>query len=454
MSTTPNEPSMQERVELIVHLLRFSGRLFTIMSDDSNALSNFSHMLLRHDTTGLHYAEVYPTPNMHAEDIVMGLARDWNIEVDFGETAMNALFQRLAPNLPDPQRAVAIIHFAERLPPMTLDALVAFMQRLDQINDGRVRMILMGAPVLSQRIAPMQTLSEAGQVYALHLQPLLSSKPTNEQPTHATQAFVSNDEPPHAGDHAGITSDRAARMLEQTPSSKTRSLFIIGLGVSLILAVIVALMLRPEAPEAPKDTTVSLPLAPQAAPDARKDITEPTLTPAVTSTATAPSVASLPPQETPTTQAPATQPSIYAPVPTAVLTEQAIPPAPNPVTATATKPAKHESSASPKHEAKNAPKPEAVGSDMYSSQNAEKYVVQIISLGSAKAVDAFIKTHGLHDCQHFTQKRGDNTLYSLTCGLYPSREAALTAVTKLPEKVRSAAPYPRQVADIRKVMLP
>lgn len=79
--------------------------------------------------------------------------------------------------------------------------------------------------------------------------------------------------------------------------------------------------------------------------------------------------------------------------------------------------------------------------------------MQIISLGSAKAVDTYVKTHGLKDCQTFRQKRGDKVLYSLTCGLYPTREAALEAQDKLPGGVREVKPYPRQVADIRKVML-
>jgi septal ring-binding cell division protein DamX len=467
MSATFNEPSMQERVELIVHLLRFSDRLFTIMSDDTNALSSFSHMLLRHDATGLHYAEVYPTPGMDAEDIVMNLARAWGIEVDFGETAMNALFQRLAPKLPDPQRAVAIIHFAERLPPMILDGLIAFMQRLDQINDGRVRMILMGTPVLTQRIAPMQTLSEAGQVYALHLQPLTSSRQNDEQPSLATQAFVSN-EPMNSAENAhGVTTERAAKVLAQSPATKTRSLFIVGLGASLILAVIVALMLRPKAPEVPKETTVSIPLTPQAAPDVSSEPMNTATAPAVETTATTPTVASSPSPEVaakklPPTQASATLPSVYAPMPTtasaAMPTEQ-VTPTPPPVASTSPQPAKREAATLPKHEAKNTPKPERskseqVSGDVYSTQNAQQYVVQIISLGSANAVNTFITTHGLHDCQYFTQKRGDKTLYSLSCGLYPSRDAALAAVAKLPEKVRSAAPYPRQIADIRKVMLP
>jgi len=80
--------------------------------------------------------------------------------------------------------------------------------------------------------------------------------------------------------------------------------------------------------------------------------------------------------------------------------------------------------------------------------------VQIVTLGSAKAVNNYIKTHGLENCQSFRQQRDGKELFSLTCGIYPNRESALTALSKLPSAVNAAKPYPRQIADIRKVMLP
>jgi septal ring-binding cell division protein DamX len=92
--------------------------------------------------------------------------------------------------------------------------------------------------------------------------------------------------------------------------------------------------------------------------------------------------------------------------------------------------------------------------ERFSANNASQYVVQIVTLGSAKAVSTFIKTHDLKDCHSFRQQRDGKELFSLTCGLYPSREAALAAQSSLPSTVSAAKPYPRQIADIRKVMLP
>ena len=452
MDATFNEPSMQERAELIIHLLRHSDRVFTIMSDDATVLSGFSHKLTHHDTQGLHYAEVYPSPGMDTEDMVMHLARGWGVEVDFGETAMNALFQRLPALLPDPRRAVAIIHFADTLPPMILDGMIGFMQRLDQLLEGRVRLILTGSPLLTQRIAPMQTLGEAGQIYALHLQPLSTQ-------ASATQGFVSVaaaemlDEPSMESAHTPQANRHSSSATPNPPNA--RGLIFAGLGISLILAVVVAMLLRPDAPEAPKETTVSIPLMPaqpsaEPAPASAEPIAQVTEPQAAPATAPAPVVTTTPPA-----QPNPTQPSVYAPVAVSVPSNppaSAAPPEPKPAAPTETTLAKPVHAPKAKETVPEAKASAALG-ERFAANNASSYVLQIVTLGSAKAVNNYIKTHGLQDCQTFRQQRDGKELFSLTCGLYPSRDAAIKAQQSLPASVLNTKPYPRQVADIRKVML-
>lgn len=469
MDATFNEPSMQERVELIIHLLRHSDRIFTIMSDDATVLSGFSHKLTHHDTQGLHYAEVYPNAGMDAEDIVMHLARAWGVEVDFGETAMNALFQRLPALFTDPRRAVAIIHFADTLPPMILDGLIGFMQRLDQLLDGRVRLILTGSALLTQRIAPMHTLAEAGQVYALHLQPLAPSPAAPGFVSPAAAKVLDPNEP--ATQPAPRVGLKSASNADNT--NNARGLLLGGLGVSLILAVVVAMMLRPDAPEAPKDTTVSIPLTSSEAPSVALSLppesesetpSEPvpgSVEPGTQATESMPTTEAVttPPTTTlqpPVAQAPlvqnalpSTQPSVYAPLP-----PKAAEPAAVTETVTAASTITPKPTPAPETKTETKAKPLAQKGERFSASNASQYVVQIVTLGSAKAVNTFIKTHRLEDCHSFRQQRDGKELFSLTCGLYPSREAALAAQSQLPSAVSAAKPYPRQIADIRKVMLP
>lgn len=444
-------PSMQERVELITHLLRHSDRLFTIICDEPTMLSAFAHALTREDTPGLHFAEVYPSAGMDAEDIAMHLARGWGVEVNFGETAMNALFQRLAENLREPRRAVAIVHGAESLPPMILDGLIGFLQRLDHMLDGRVRLILTGSNVLSQRLAPMQTLSDAGQVYALHLQPPPSSA------TPADDALDTLATEPEANTMTPPLPPKAP-----ISSSNARGLLIGGLGVSLLLAVAVALLLRPDKPEPAKDTTVTIPLNPG---EANNTATAPATLPTDPTTSSA--SASQLPESSPTVveaqakaTAPAaavasssasspTQPSVYQDHPRTP-TPSVAPPADNAIKS------KHtdgkESGIATARKPTTTPAAKTPDNTRFAASNASQYVVQIISLGSAKAVQDYIKQHDLEDCHSFQQQREGKTLYSLTCGFYPSREAAAKAVQALPQAVQAGKPFPRQIADIRKVM--
>lgn len=466
MDATLNEPSMQERVELIIHLLRHSDRVFTIMSDDAAVLNGFSHKLTHHDTQGLHYAEVYPSAGMDAEDIVMHLARAWGVEVDFGETAMNALFQHLPATLPEPRRAVAIIHFADTLPPMILDGVIGFMQRLDERLDGRARLILTGSSLLTQRIAPMQALGDAGQVYALHLQPLMSTPATDGFVSAAANAVLNPNETTSGTASNSPLRQSSASKSPTNGSGSARGLVFGGLGVSLLLAVVVALILRPDAPETPKDTTISIPLNPSpvtslAEPAPDTEVTSATVEQAVAQVTVAATPApevevAVTPQSTPTPPAPvipttqpsSTQPSVYAPVPVKAVEAKPVAKT-EPLPAVVAKPVQ----ATPvKTESKA--KATTRTSERFAASNASQYVLQIITLGSAKAVNTYVKTHDLQDCQSFRQQRDGKELFSLTCGLYPNREAALAAQSKLPASVTAAKPYPRQVADIRKVMLP
>jgi DamX protein len=170
-----------------------------------------------------------------------------------------------------------------------------------------------------------------------------------------------------------------------------------------------------------------------------------------TETATTPA---LPPAAPAPVASSNTQPSVYAPVPskavepapvTKVIAASTVAPKPSP-----TVQAKAESKAKPETKVKAVTQT----GERFSANDASQYVVQIVTLGSAKAVSTFIKTHGLQDCHSFRQQRDGKELFSLTCGLYPSREAALAAQSQLPSAVSAAKPYPRQIADIRKVMLP
>lgn len=466
LTTADERHPLMERVELITHLLKFSDRLFTIMSPDAGELKTFAELLMQEGSTGLHFAHVTPDLALTADDVAADLARAWGLDVGFDETASQAIEQRLPGMLREPRRAVAIINEVERLPRSALNDLVAFMQRMDGLTSGRVRLVLMGGPALAGHLQELKSLSEGGQIYALHLGSKMGEPATpafgDDAGAGIDEGFdplaspTEQDRPLHADERSGLPA---------------RTLLIGGIGLSLVLAIGVALLMRPSEPEAPKDRQVSVPLAPEkrvesvalpttpapqsvqpAAPAAVEPIPSqpaPIVGHQLAESSSAPAASTEPapaPATKPVPEPVAAQP---APEPKPVKTE-APPPAPEPAPVVASK-------EEPKP--KPASKPQASTSakkngNWFATQPGDHYVLQIVTAKSPKDIDTFIRKHGLKDCHSFAQKRDAQTLSTLTCGLYGSRDAAAKAVSSLPEKARSGSPYPRRIDDIRKVMLP
>ncbi|MEW6766292.1 MAG: SPOR domain-containing protein [Pseudomonadota bacterium] len=447
---------LMERVELIVHLLKFSDRLFTIMSPIKAELATFTDLMIKEGSLALRFAVVTTDLAQTAEDIAGDLARGWGLDVQFGESATQVIEQRLPELVTEPRRAVAVISDADRLPPSTLDELVGFMQRMDRTMGGRVRLVLLGGPDLAAHLHGLESLSEGGQVYALHL-------------GTAAHEGASSDATTREGLTASATETRSSKIrhthsqAEEKDSLPGRTLLIAGLGLSLVLAVGMALLMRPSEPEPPKPTQVTVPLE-QSRTVALAPTSETVTTPAVeplpapSAPQTPATEPALPPPaaEPPMVQAPAASPAMPAEnlPPTE---QQEVTPEPSPAVtkpAAPVKPAQTEAALKPAAAPQPSPKTTGNSHAWFTKQKPSHFVLQIISLKSVRDIELFTRKNGLKDCHSFTQTRDGQTLHTLTCGIYPTREAALQAVAKLPEKARAGKPYPRRIDDIRKVLKP
>lgn len=439
---------LHERVELIVHLLKFSDRLFAIMSPATDELHTFTDLLIKEGGTGLLIARVHPDLALNAEDVATDLAKAWGIELNLGESAMQAIEQRLPERLPEPRRAVAIIEDAERLPPQVLDELIGFMQRLDDQMGGRVRLALLGGPNLAAKLRHIPSLEGSGQIYALHLTP-----PPAE--VFADMASAAPGEAPLAPEHPAPRGGEA-------PVLPARALLIGGVAASLALAIVIALLLRPSEPKVDEKQQISILLNSETAASSPPSSSPP---PVSAGEPAAPSSAAVIGHQL--TDSPLPPPSPEQPPLSAVDVKPNAPvaiaePRPSIPAATAAAEAKPSiQKAMPAAEPKPslpAPKPSAPSakkaSDWYAQQKGDQYVLQVVSLASEAEVERFIKQHGLKDCHSFRQLRDGKTLHTLTCGLYPNRDAASQAAAKLPEKARVGKPFPRRIDDIRKIMQP
>lgn len=453
----PDAHPLYERVELITHLLKFSDRMFAIMSPVTDELQEFADFLVETGGPGLLFARAHPHLALHVEDMANDLAREWGVEVDLGESAQQAIEQRLAALIPEPRRAVAIIEDVERLPHSALDELVGFMQRLDRQTGGRVRLVLLGGPRLTGLLQQLSSMGDGGQVYSLNLTPPTELNEPAAEPTPEPEPLASaapSVEPTRQG--AGLPG---------------RTLLIGGIALSLTLAVIIALLMRPAENERPTNDQLSIPLQPSPAP------AQPVAAPVVGETIPQPApighqLAESPAQPTPLPVQPAPVP---VPVPATIASQpdgapMVQEPASEPVTSASqaavekqAAPAAPEKTAAPAVAEKPAvpaapTKPVATAANKtgswYAQQKGDQYVLQVVSLKSGADIEQFVARHGLKDCHSFRQAVYGQTLHTLTCGLFPSRDAAIQAAAQLPEQARPGKPFPRRIDDIRKIMLP
>ena len=174
---------------------------------------------------------------------------------------------------------------------------------------------------------------------------------------------------------------------------------------------------------------------------ANQSLQPPTVTttapPAGASAGPAPSMAQQPvpaPRPAPAakpTPAPAPAPAAKpAPAPTQVATAK---PAPAP----AAKPAAPAAAASG-----------AAGSGWYSGQAPTHYVVQILGTSSETTAQSYVKEQGA-EYRYFKKTLQGKPLYVVTYGSFADRNAALTAIKALPEKVQAGKPWPRTDGSIQ-----
>ncbi len=177
-------------------------------------------------------------------------------------------------------------------------------------------------------------------------------------------------------------------------------------------------------------------------------------------TAPPPAVAATPPAETPAPLPEAAAPDPAPPAQDiAVAPETATPAQAQETTAAVTPPpaapeTKAAQAASPrpaKRDAATGPKRES----WLLAQNGNQYTLQLIGSRQESTVLNLIKTHRLgKQASYFRTRYKDDDWYVLLYGIYPSRDAALAAVRKLPQPLQAQKPWARTLKsvhqDIRK----
>lgn len=92
----------------------------------------------------------------------------------------------------------------------------------------------------------------------------------------------------------------------------------------------------------------------------------------------------------------------------------------------------------------------------YRQQKPERAALQLGAFNEEKAALAFIKTHAVHgslnDWHLFTQKRGGQTLFTVTAGNFSNLRDARDDIEHLPAAMKKLKPYPRSFKAITEVI--
>ena len=88
------------------------------------------------------------------------------------------------------------------------------------------------------------------------------------------------------------------------------------------------------------------------------------------------------------------------------------------------------------------------GSGWYAGQAPTHYVVQILGTSSEATAQSYVKEQG-GEYRYFKKTLQGKPLFVVTYGSFADRNAALTAIKALPEKVQAGKPWPRTVGSIQ-----
>jgi len=84
------------------------------------------------------------------------------------------------------------------------------------------------------------------------------------------------------------------------------------------------------------------------------------------------------------------------------------------------------------------------------SMAANHYSIQLLGAQSKKTIDRFIETHQTNNAlYYFRSERDGKDWYVVMCGEYENRQAAIQAVTELPDDLKKTSPWPRRLSEIQ-----
>jgi DamX protein len=95
--------------------------------------------------------------------------------------------------------------------------------------------------------------------------------------------------------------------------------------------------------------------------------------------------------------------------------------------------------------------PAASPANWYATQPKANYLVQVLGTRARENAEALVKEHG-ENFRYFVKQHEGKPLYVVTYGSFPTRNAALEAIKRLPPSLQTGKPWVRNLTSVRREM--
>lgn len=466
-STSPDESfflldsERAQRLNMLYHLVQDSTALLLLTGVKGSGKTSLLQKFLAMGNESWRYCLIRANAMMNPEQLLRHIAEGFGLEPDSinFSSALETLKKRLTELHRSGMTALLLVDDAHELPAASLTVIMKLSELRDD-GTGLVRTVLLSEPQIHDLLSSTELADVRHRLTHKLEMPVLNKRQTIDYINYRLSVAGLDGKSPfshwkikkiHKLAHGipALINEQANTMLHNahdnrglsaitgSSSNKTRT-FILLVGL-LGIAMLANYLLEENIIEQWFDTDSGQTIATLELPEVSKPVVLkpdpiPEPVPVQKKEIPVPVIAAEP--EPKSVAAPLAKPLTEQKVDTPVAVEKVTA---HPVSSEATTP-------TPAKETKADTEP----TDWFTSQNHDHFTLQIMGGRNRTSIDEFIQTYKLgKDATILGTQHQGGQWYVLVYGSYPTKEAARTAISSLPAKLRKSSPWPRKIGDLK-----